>query len=122
MRTRNLCLFCIYILRNNDFQITNEASFFAFLQPAATRLKFLFSSSSRLSKTSSSYRFNNLSFFVPQWTVFGTRNLFKSCYGSNSIRQATFRLTVMLFCAKFNIARVDGGLVGSTPIPTSAND
>ena len=57
MWTRNLCLICIYILRNNAFQITNEASFLAFLQPAATRLKFLLSSSSRLSKTSSAYSF-----------------------------------------------------------------
>ena len=57
MWTRNLCLICIYILRYNAFQITNEASFLAFLQPAATRLKFLLSSSSHLSKTSSAYSF-----------------------------------------------------------------
>ena len=57
MWTRNLCLICIYILRNNAFQMTNEASFLAFLQPAATRLKFLLSSSSRLSKTFSAYSF-----------------------------------------------------------------
>ena len=36
MWARNLCLICIYILRNNAFQITNEASILAFLQPAAT--------------------------------------------------------------------------------------
>ena len=58
MWTRNLCLICIYILRNNAFQITNEASFLAFLQPAATRLKFLLSSSSRLSKASSASSFS----------------------------------------------------------------
>ena len=58
MWTRSLCLICIYILRNNAFQITNEASFLAFLLPAATGLKFLLSSSSRLSKTSSAYSFN----------------------------------------------------------------
>ena len=58
MWTRNLCLICIYILRNNAFQISNEASFLAFLQPAATRLKFFLSSSSRLSKTSSASSFS----------------------------------------------------------------
>ena len=47
MWTRNLCLICIYILRNNAFQITNEASILAFLQPAANHLKF--SLSTRLS-------------------------------------------------------------------------
>ena len=58
MWTRSLCLICIYILRNNAFQITYEASFLAFLLPAATGLKFLLSSSSRLSKTSSAYSFS----------------------------------------------------------------
>jgi len=46
MWTRNVCLICIYILLNYAFQISNEDSFLAFLQPAATRLKvFLLSSS-----------------------------------------------------------------------------
>ena len=49
MWTRSLCLICIYILRNNAFQITNEASFLAFLQPAATHLKFLLSTRLSLS-------------------------------------------------------------------------
>ena len=60
MWTRNLCLICIYILRNNAFQISNEALFLAFLQPVATFLKFFLSSSSRLSKTSSAYSFISL--------------------------------------------------------------
>ena len=56
MWTRNLCLICIYILGNNNaYQITNEASTLAFLQLAATCLKFLLSSC--LSKTSSAYSF-----------------------------------------------------------------
>ena len=44
---RNLCLIRIYILRNNAFQISNEASC----------LKFFLSYSSRLGKTSSAYSF-----------------------------------------------------------------
>ena len=53
MWTRSLCLICIYILRNYAFQISNEASFLAFLQPAANRLKFFIPPSRRLGKTSS---------------------------------------------------------------------
>ena len=52
MWTRSLCLICIYILRNYAFQISNEASFLAFLQPAANRLKFFILPSRRLGKTS----------------------------------------------------------------------
>ena len=53
MWTRSLSLICIYILRNYAFQISNEASFLAFLQPAANRLKFFIPPSRRLGKTSS---------------------------------------------------------------------
>ena len=60
MWTRSLCLICIYILRNYAFQISNEASFLAFLQPAANRLKFFIPPSRRLGKTSSVDTFNKL--------------------------------------------------------------
>ena len=53
MWTRSLCLICIYILRNYAFQISNEASFLAYLQPAANRLIFFIPPSRRLGKTSS---------------------------------------------------------------------
>ena len=59
MLTRNLCLICIYIFRNCACQISNEASFLAFHQPVANRLKFFLPSSRRLSKISSVYSFNN---------------------------------------------------------------
>ena len=59
MWTRSLCLICIYILCNYAFQISNEASFLAFLQPAANRLKFFIPPSRRLGKTSSVDTFNS---------------------------------------------------------------
>ena len=59
MWMRSLCLICIYILRNYAFQILNEASFLAFLQPAANRLKFFIPPSRRLGKTSSVDTFIN---------------------------------------------------------------
>ena len=59
MWTRSLCLICIYILRNYAFQISNEASFLAFLQPAANWLKFFIPPSRRLGKTSSVDTFTN---------------------------------------------------------------
>ena len=58
MWTQNLCLICIYILRNYAFQISNEALFLAFLQPVANRLKSFIPPSRRLGKTSSASSFN----------------------------------------------------------------
>ena len=57
MWTQNLCLICIYILRNYAFQISNEALFLAFLQPVANRLKSFIPPSRRLGKTSSASSF-----------------------------------------------------------------
>ena len=63
MWAQSLCLICIYILHNYAFQISNEASFLAFLQPAANRLKFFIPPSRRLGKTSSA------STFTVYWAV-----------------------------------------------------
>ena len=58
MWTQNLSLICIYILRNNAFQISNEASVLAFLQPVANWLESFIPPSRRLGKTSSASGFN----------------------------------------------------------------
>ena len=58
MWTQNLCLICIYILRNYAFQVSNEALFLAFLQPFANRLKSFIPPSRRLGKTSSASTFS----------------------------------------------------------------
>ena len=63
MWTQNLCLICIYILRNYAFQISNEALFLAFLQPVANRLKSFIPPSRRLGKTSSADTFSQDALF-----------------------------------------------------------
>ena len=96
MWTRNLCLICIYILRNNAFQITNEASFLALLQPAATCLKFLLSPSSHVSKTSSAYSFN----FYP-FLPFLELQIVDSQWSENFIYQCNIIMVIEnldLFC------------------------
>ena len=73
MWTQNLCLICIYILRNYAFQISNEALFLAFLQPVANRLKSFIPPSRRLGKTSSGSTFNRSS---------GVTRMLLLCYGA----------------------------------------